>query len=63
MKKYMVELIEDRRASGHSGEHDDLFSSLLEASDAEMSDGALSQSELVGNIFIFLIAGHEVSDR
>ena len=53
----MKELIEDRRQTGITGQ--DLFSGLLAASDEE--NGALSDSDLMGNIFVFMIAGHEAS--
>ncbi|KIP06369.1 hypothetical protein PHLGIDRAFT_515467 [Phlebiopsis gigantea 11061_1 CR5-6] len=62
LEKYMAEMIEDRRAAEKKEERYDLFSSLLDASDAE-SDGAvkLTDNELLGNIFIFLLAGHETT--
>jgi hypothetical protein len=57
LQKYMTELIEDRRQTGVKGQ--DLFSGLLAASEEE--NGALSDSDLMGNIFVFMIAGHEAS--
>jgi cytochrome P450 len=55
----MQELIQQRRdATGDGKEHHDLFSNLLAASEGE--NGALSDSELKGNVFIFMLAGHEV---
>lgn len=53
----MKELIDDRRQTGTKGQ--DLFSGLLAASDEE--DRVLSDSELMGNVFVFMIAGHEVT--
>ncbi|KAF7332987.1 Cytochrome P450 [Mycena venus] len=57
LEKYMKELIDDRRQSGIKGQ--DLFSGLLAASDEE--DRVLSDSELMGNVFVFMIAGHETT--
>jgi cytochrome P450 len=55
----MQELIQQRKASiGDGKDHHDLFSNLLAASEGE--SGALSDSELMGNVFIFMLAGHEV---
>ncbi|KAJ7589495.1 cytochrome P450 [Mycena floridula] len=58
LKLYILEMIAARRQSGGLGERHDLFSGLLNAAD---DDGALSDSELIGNIFIFLLAGHETT--
>ncbi|KDQ10003.1 hypothetical protein BOTBODRAFT_36622 [Botryobasidium botryosum FD-172 SS1] len=69
--KYMSEMIESRRDEGDRIKTDedgelyksDLFSNLLSASDAELvsEKGALSERELMGNIFVFLLAGHETT--
>ncbi|KDQ09999.1 hypothetical protein BOTBODRAFT_36617 [Botryobasidium botryosum FD-172 SS1] len=68
--KYMSEMIESRRREGDTIKTDedgelyksDLFSNLLAASDAEVSGkGALSERELMGNISVFLLAGHETT--
>ena len=59
----MQEMIDERRAAEVKAEQHDLFSSLLGANmDEEMAKtgGILADSELLGNIFIFLLAGHEV---
>ncbi|KAF9450841.1 cytochrome P450 [Macrolepiota fuliginosa MF-IS2] len=58
LKLYMLEMIEQRMNSEKVERHD-LFSSLLEANNDE--GGALSSEELIGNIFIFLLAGHETT--
>ncbi|KAA1472086.1 cytochrome P450 [Dentipellis sp. KUC8613] len=59
---YMLEMISNRRNAGKKEERYDLFSSLLDASeDTSDGDAKLSDSELVGNIFIFLVAGHETT--
>lgn len=54
-------MIDARKGVEKKEERYDLFSSLLDANDGE-SDGTakLSDDELMGNIFIYLIAGHEV---
>ncbi|KDQ10000.1 hypothetical protein BOTBODRAFT_36620 [Botryobasidium botryosum FD-172 SS1] len=69
--QYMSEMIESRRKEGDTIKTDedgelyksDLFSNLLAASDAEgvSGKGVLSEQELMGNIFIFLLAGHETT--
>ena len=54
-------MCKSRRASEKKDIRHDLFSSLLDASDEEADGGAkLSDRELLGNIFVFLLAGHEV---
>ena len=59
----MQEMIVARRTAEVKEERHDLFSSLLDANmDEELAKtgGTLADSELLGNIFIFLLAGHEV---
>lgn len=59
----MQEMIDERRQSEVKAERHDLFNSLLDANmDEENMKGGvtLDDSELLGNIFIFLLAGHEV---
>ena len=60
-QSYMMEMIRARREAEKKEERYDLFSSLLDANEEE-TDGQtrLSNSEVMGNIFVFLIAGHEV---
>ncbi|KAF8587184.1 cytochrome P450 [Ramaria rubella] len=58
LQMYMQEMIMDRRASEVKEERDDLFSALL---DANENDKEVSDQELIGNIFIFLVAGHETT--
>jgi len=62
LHKYILEMINSRKTAEKKEEKYDLLSSLLDANEEE-SDGTskLSDSELVGNIFIFLIAGHETT--
>ncbi|KXN89025.1 Secologanin synthase [Leucoagaricus sp. SymC.cos] len=59
LKMHMTEMIETRLKS-EKVERDDLFSSLLDANRDEL-EGGLTMDELVGNIFIFLLAGHETT--
>ena len=63
LQKYMQEMIHSRKNTEKKQERYDLFSSLLDANEDEI-DGhtRMSDSELMGNIFVFLIAGHEVCD-
>ncbi|EKM52723.1 uncharacterized protein PHACADRAFT_211944 [Phanerochaete carnosa HHB-10118-sp] len=60
--RYMLEMIHARRYAEKKEERYDLFSGLLDASEEE-SDGQakLTDRELLGNIFIFLLAGHETT--
>jgi len=62
LKQYMLEMVEARRTSHEVGERHDLFSGLLDASREEMNHGAaLNDDELIGNMFIFNLAGHETT--
>ncbi|KAJ3552928.1 hypothetical protein NM688_g3893 [Phlebia brevispora] len=62
LEMYMMEMCAARRALETKEERHDLFSSLLDASDDELDGGAkLTDRELLGNIFIFLLAGHETT--
>ncbi|THV03109.1 cytochrome P450 [Dendrothele bispora CBS 962.96] len=77
LDQYMLEMIHARRTSEKKEERYDLFSSLLDANDDdgdeefEFDDGEggkergkklkLTERELIGNIFIFLVAGHETT--
>ncbi len=65
----MTSMIRTRRLELQSGsvqQKHDLFNQLIENSGAdkqagEKGDGGLTDEELVGNIFIFALAGHETS--
>ncbi|KAN0118934.1 Cytochrome P450 [Russula decolorans] len=58
LKQYMLEMVEGRRDADKDEQRHDLFSGLLQAAD----DGeALNDEELLGNMFIFLLAGHEAT--
>ncbi|TFK44816.1 cytochrome P450 [Crucibulum laeve] len=60
LQQYMSEMIKERQYS-ESKERHDLFSSLLEANNQDLDEAKLTESELIGNIFIFLVAGHETT--
>ena len=49
-------MIENRNGPDDKSERIDLFSILLESHE----NGELKKDELLGNMFMFLIAGHEV---
>ncbi|KLO08417.1 cytochrome P450 [Schizopora paradoxa] len=62
--QYVQELIDERRTSEKEETRFDLFSNLLAANDQwgdESSNSKLSNEELIGNVFILLLAGHETS--
>ncbi|KIJ25326.1 hypothetical protein M422DRAFT_38814, partial [Sphaerobolus stellatus SS14] len=56
---YMQEMIVSRRTSEVKEERYDLFSALLDGS--ENDKNPLTDEELIGNIFLFLIAGHDTT--
>ncbi|KAI0064393.1 cytochrome P450 [Artomyces pyxidatus] len=58
-KRYMDEMVRSRRVAEKKEERYDLFSGFLDAADE--GDEKLSDRELNGNIFIFLLAGHETT--
>lgn len=60
LSDYMREMIQDRQTSEVQDRHD-LFSSLIHANKEEVELAALTEEELMGNIFIFLVAGHETT--
>lgn len=52
-------MIEERKQSVASGaEHDGLFTALLKGVDDEEDAAVLSTDDLMGNMYIFLLAGH-----
>lgn len=63
LRMYMQEMIDERRTSDKKSDSHDLFTKLLEANleEVEGSHTRLDDSELIGNIFIFLLAGHETT--
>ncbi|TCD70732.1 hypothetical protein EIP91_002108 [Steccherinum ochraceum] len=62
LQRYMHEMIDARRSAEKKEERHDLLSSLLDANDAdEDGNSKLTDQELLANIFIFLLAGHETT--
>ncbi|KAG2359627.1 cytochrome P450 [Suillus spraguei] len=64
LHRYLTEMIHERQGSQHKEDNNDLLSSLLSANDNDnlsKDEVKLSDSELIGNIFIFLVAGHETT--
>lgn len=61
-EEHVLEMVDERRALGTEGvEKGDLFSNLIRASDAEEGNARLNKKELLSNIHIFLLAGHETT--
>ncbi|KAK0463297.1 cytochrome P450 [Armillaria novae-zelandiae] len=60
LELYMLEMIRDQQTGDQKGKRYDLFSSLLDANDDE-GEIKLTDQELLGNVFIFLVAGHETT--
>jgi cytochrome P450 len=62
LRQYMVEMVNVRRNAETKEERYDLFSGLLDAADGDLDGAAaITEEELIGNIFIFLLAGHETT--
>lgn len=60
-QNYMQEMIVARRTAEVKEERHDLFSSLLDANEGLAESGEkLSDGGLLGNVFIFMVAGYEV---
>ncbi|PPQ89474.1 hypothetical protein CVT25_012000 [Psilocybe cyanescens] len=57
---YMAEMVQDRITSEKIERHD-LFTNLLEANNDDSDGIRLTTDELLGNIFVFLLAGHETT--
>jgi len=57
----MVEMIRERQAAVEKMEQHDLFSSLLKANDHDLGLETLSENEIISNIYVFLVAGHETT--
>ncbi|PVF97230.1 cytochrome P450 [Serendipita vermifera] len=59
LMRFMQEMMNERAKNYH--DHSDLFSNLM-AANAKNNEGlSLTDQEVIGNIFIFLIAGHETT--
>jgi len=66
LKRCMLEMIEGRKNANVKEERFDLLNSLLDANmtagrNGLGDDAKLTEDEVLGNIFIFLLAGHETS--
>ncbi|KAK0241060.1 cytochrome P450 [Armillaria nabsnona] len=64
LEAYMLEMIENRRTAATREERYGLFSSFLDANDGEGEswigrETKLTDQELLGNIYVFLLSGHE----
>ncbi|KAJ7595400.1 cytochrome P450 [Mycena floridula] len=59
LRVFVHEMIQSRQTSNREEDTHDLFSNLLDAN-ADEGD-ILTESELMGNIFIFVLAGHETT--
>ncbi|KDR79325.1 hypothetical protein GALMADRAFT_243295 [Galerina marginata CBS 339.88] len=60
LQSYMLEMIRERE-NAEKIERDDLFSSLLAANEYGQDGNTLSESEVIANIYMFLVAGHETT--
>ncbi|KAK1227361.1 hypothetical protein PQX77_009645 [Marasmius sp. AFHP31] len=66
LRVYLQDVIHERNSTGSAAEIDqvNLFSNLIEANEQiEEEIARLDDSELIGNIFVFLLAGHETSSH
>ncbi|KAI0716468.1 cytochrome P450 [Earliella scabrosa] len=62
LQRYMMEMITARRTAEVKEERHDLFSSLLDANEGLAESGEkLSDNGLLGNVFMFMVAGYETS--
>ncbi|KAH9057198.1 family 614/534 cytochrome P450 [Lactarius vividus] len=62
LEQYMTEMVYTRRSAETKEERHDLFSVLLDATSDETNDSlTITEQELFGNMFIFLLAGHETT--
>ncbi|KAI0326146.1 cytochrome P450 [Cubamyces sp. BRFM 1775] len=62
MDAYLKEMVQERRSATYKEARYDLFTNLLDANEGEADSKAkLTDGELLGNVFIFLVAGYETS--
>ncbi|KZT33538.1 cytochrome P450 [Sistotremastrum suecicum HHB10207 ss-3] len=62
LKEFILAVVEERRTKQKHDDRWDLLTNLIDASEADDNEYAkLSNSELVGNIFVYLVAGHETT--
>ncbi|KAF8919330.1 cytochrome P450 [Mucidula mucida] len=59
LRCYLQDIINDRRNGNTVNQRADLFSNLLEANASEEEYGRLNDDELIGNIYVFLLAAHK----
>lgn len=59
-EQYLVEVVEQGIRENDSTKND-ILTSLIRGMDTEKEDKCLSSQEILANIFIFLIAGHETT--
>jgi len=59
LQVYIQEMIRDRTSSYQ--DHSDLLSNLIAANEKDGESAKLTHEELTGNIFVFLVAGHETT--
>ncbi|KAF7760802.1 hypothetical protein Agabi119p4_10211 [Agaricus bisporus var. burnettii] len=60
LRSYMIEMIEARKNSEEVKRHD-LLSNLLLANASDGESEGLNADEIISNVFIFLLAGHETT--
>ncbi|KAJ8081218.1 hypothetical protein PM082_018061 [Marasmius tenuissimus] len=66
LRVYLQDVIHQRKSTGSTAEIDqvNLFSNLIDANEQVGEEMAkLDDSELIGNVFVFLLAGHETSSH
>ncbi|OJA09558.1 hypothetical protein AZE42_01134 [Rhizopogon vesiculosus] len=64
LQRYLTEMIQERKGSQLKEEDDDLFTGLLSANNDDnllKDEVKLNDSELFGNIFMLMVAGHETT--
>ncbi|OAX31726.1 cytochrome P450, partial [Rhizopogon vinicolor AM-OR11-026] len=64
LQRYLTEMIQERKRSQLKADNEDLFTSLLAANDDEnllKDEVKLNDSELIGNIYMLMVAGHETT--
>ncbi|KAI0819406.1 cytochrome P450 [Trametes gibbosa] len=64
--RYLQEMVDERRAPASAAKEarHDLFNSLLDANEGELdSEAKMSDSALLGNVFVFLVAGYETTSH
>jgi cytochrome P450 len=57
--RYMSDLVEREKGLGNGKDRHNLLSNLVRHSSEQGNERVLTDEEIIGNTFIFLIAGHE----